>query len=404
MGEINLDNTGSGSGVTLSSDGTNLLLNGSSVGGGGSYTHPNHSGEVTSTGDGATVVADNVIDEANLKVSNTPTNGYALTAQSGNTGGLTWAAISGGGGGADLYAANEVSVTAQPSATGDDAIAIGDSAVANGNDSVAIGKNAITTYGRSTAIGNARATAPDSCAINILNNTASYGSVGDYSFAQGDRAKSQGYYSIALGRQSISQNNYSVAIGYQAKAQANNAVSIGSDTRVTAQYGIALGNSAQSNVKAKLVVGSGSLNTYLYAQTGILVLCGRTANATTGVLCSDAGTASMGTANYDNQLFVPSYGAIAFDGMIVARGQGSASDTNSAAFKVEGLIRRESAASTTTLVNSAITVISNAPSWGLSLSADTTNGCLSVNVTGASAANVKWVCTLRSSETLYNAS
>ena len=55
------------------------------------YTHPNHSGEVTSTGHGATVIEDNVVDEANLKVSNSPTNGYFLSAQSGNTGGLTWA-------------------------------------------------------------------------------------------------------------------------------------------------------------------------------------------------------------------------------------------------------------------------------------------------------------------------
>lgn len=61
-----------------------------------SYTHPNHSGEVTSTADGAQVIADNIVDEANLKVSNSPTNGQFLSAQSGNTGGLTWAAAGGG--------------------------------------------------------------------------------------------------------------------------------------------------------------------------------------------------------------------------------------------------------------------------------------------------------------------
>ena len=36
-------------------------------------------------------IADDSIDEANLKVSNSPTNGYVLTAQSGASGGLTWA-------------------------------------------------------------------------------------------------------------------------------------------------------------------------------------------------------------------------------------------------------------------------------------------------------------------------
>jgi len=61
------------------------------------YVHPNHSGEVTSTADGATVIVDNMVDEANLKISNTPTNGYVLTAQSGNTGGMTWAEMTGGG-------------------------------------------------------------------------------------------------------------------------------------------------------------------------------------------------------------------------------------------------------------------------------------------------------------------
>jgi len=63
------------------------------------YSHPDHSGEVTSTADGATVIADNVVDEASLKVSNTPTDGYSLVARSGETGGLKWESVSGGGGG-----------------------------------------------------------------------------------------------------------------------------------------------------------------------------------------------------------------------------------------------------------------------------------------------------------------
>ena len=64
-----------------------------------------HSGEVT--GATALTIADNIVDEANLKVSNTPTNGYALTAQSGNTGGMTWAEMSSGGiTGADQWRTN----------------------------------------------------------------------------------------------------------------------------------------------------------------------------------------------------------------------------------------------------------------------------------------------------------
>ena len=37
-------------------------------------------------------IADQAINEAKMQISNAPTNGYLLSAQSGNTGGLTWAA------------------------------------------------------------------------------------------------------------------------------------------------------------------------------------------------------------------------------------------------------------------------------------------------------------------------
>ncbi len=116
------------------------------------YTHPNHSGEVTSTGDGATVIASNVVDEDNLKVSNSPTNGYILTARSGNTGGLTWEAAAGGGasdidGLSDGYANKR-------------SIGLGANALANLNDgyedNIAIGENALnllTTGSNNIAIG-----------------------------------------------------------------------------------------------------------------------------------------------------------------------------------------------------------------------------------------------------------
>ena len=48
-----------------------------------------HTGEVT--GATALTIADDIVDEANLKISNAGTNGQFLSKQSGNTGGLTWA-------------------------------------------------------------------------------------------------------------------------------------------------------------------------------------------------------------------------------------------------------------------------------------------------------------------------
>lgn len=53
-------------------------------------TNATHTGEVT--GATALTIADNIIDEANLKIDNDPTNDYVLTAKSSAAGGLTWAA------------------------------------------------------------------------------------------------------------------------------------------------------------------------------------------------------------------------------------------------------------------------------------------------------------------------
>ena len=54
-------------------------------------TNATHTGEVT--GATALTIADNIVDEANLKVDNTPVNNDVLTAKSGASGGLTWATL-----------------------------------------------------------------------------------------------------------------------------------------------------------------------------------------------------------------------------------------------------------------------------------------------------------------------
>lgn len=361
---------------------------------------------------GATAYTDSNVD-AHLNQS---------TAASGEI--LSWTGsdydwVASGGGGADLYAANESSPSAQPSATGNNAIAMGEEAVASGNFSMAIGQDSVAAVARAIAIGRSRSGGDNALAVGIMNITSSYGATGDQSFAQCDRGKASGQQSFSSGKQSIASGFNSVAIGRQASASSTNAVAFGyqsnaqgtdnisigreATTPSWASTSIAIGRNCKTNAKGKIAFGAqaGGIGLGL-AQSGMLVLHARTANSTSSVLTSDGSLQGVGTAAYNNQLYLEPYAAMAFDGLIVARGQGNVPNTDCAAFKIEGLIRRESNANTTVLVNSATTVINNAPGWGVTLSADTTNGALAVHVTGSSSANVKWVCTLRTSETIYD--
>jgi hypothetical protein len=161
MGSINLKHTGSGSDIALSSDGTSLLLNGTAI----------------------------------------------------------------GGGGADLYDANESSPTAQPSATGTNSIAIGDSAISTGTNSVALGKSL--------------AGGGSSFAAQISNNTSSYGASSNNTIAIGYQAKATFGYGGAIGYKAVSTHSTAVAIGRDATTTAHNQVAVGGllkPVRISGQY------------------------------------------------------------------------------------------------------------------------------------------------------------------------
>ena len=320
MGKIEIDHNGSGSGITLSSDGTSLLLGGTAIGGGG-------------------------------------------------------------GGDPDLYRDNASSETT-PVASGTNAVAIGTNSQATGNQSSGLGSNARAVGLNSTATTDSYASGTQSFAAGMDSNSSSYGA--------------HGTSTISMGRNSKASATGAVAIGYIVESDGFNTTSIGREITNTKNYSYAFGLGAKNDIIVnKFTFANGKFSANGDAQTSKLVLRSDTTDAT-----AEALTTNNSTASSDNQVVLPNNSAYAFSGTIVAR-QKASEGTASAAWKVEGLIRREGSAGTTVLVNSATTVLDNTPSWGMALSADTTNGCLKIAVNGAASTNVRFVATIHTSEVTY---
>jgi hypothetical protein len=293
------------------------------------------------------------------------------------------------GQGADATADFAIAVGIASSAAGANSLAIGRGATANGSLSTAIGASnaggisggSVANAAGSTAIGGSYANGADSFAAAIANNTATYGATGANSVAIGNLAKASGQKSFSVGYATQATGTYSYSLGRQAQA--------------TQEGAIAIGSFAKSAVIGKVAIGGFSPNNIGDSQAGIVNLYSDTGGATPEAL-----TTNNSAAGTTNQIILPNNSAYAFHGTIVARQQASAG-TACAAWKVEGLIRREGSAGTTVLVNSATTVLDNTPAWGMTLSADTTNGGLKIEVTGAAATNIRWVATIHTSEVTY---
>jgi len=326
----------------------------------------------------------------------------------------------------ELYAENYVSGTL-PIVTGVDAFVIGRNSTASGERSVALGaystasgsyslaingstasainsvgilgsatQNGATAIGSNSglliaqaagqgamALGGSYASGSNSFAAAIANSTSSYGATGANSVAIGDRNKASGGYSVSLGRL-----NQSTAI---------NSTSLGVYSVASSKYSLAVGYEASTRATPSISFSTGSYSGIAgQHQISMFVLRQRTTDGTSALLLADGAT----NGSIDDQIILPNNAAFSFHGTIVARQQAS-QGTACAAWKIEGLIRREGSAGTTVLVNSATTVLDNTPAWGMALSADTTNGGLKIEVTGAAATNIAWNGNIHTSEVTY---
>lgn len=375
--------------------------------------------------------------------ANVDTHLNTSTAANGEV--LSWTGtdydwIAGGGGGSpELFGENPSSPTA-PSATGTNAVAIGNRSKSHSTDSigigagswarsdnafavfgdaqpnsiaaVAIGKGTVASGAAATALGRdsfslaagavslskSRASGANSFASVITTNSSSYGASGANSVAMGYQAKATGAYAGTLsGFRGQATNSGATSVGgYDNIASGIYSVAIGGRANTSdGQYSYALGYGAHTQgVNRRIAFAGNGLSGE--TQSGWFPLGKTTSDATPTSLTTDVN----GSPSTTNQVILPNNSAYAFHGTIVARQQAS-QGTACAAWKIEGLIRREGSAGTTVLVNSATTVLDNTPSWGMALSADTTNGGLKIEVTGAGATNIRFVATINTSEVTY---
>lgn len=331
-------------------------------------------------------------------------------ATDGN-GNLSWATAASG---ADLYAANESSPSAQPSATGTNAVAIGAFAVAAGADSVALsGSHA----GGQFSFAAARGGAP--------GMSTTYGANGFKSFAIGPTTRAGSYESSALGNSpqanasqgmcygrsgQINSNGIVSAIlgGYQCQTNGAYATTVGGQSNLgngdysiaigggynyaTGDYSVATGKQSRASIYGQIAHSSGQFSAHGDAQGGQYLLRADTSGTTAEVL-----TTNNSTAAATNQIVAATGTIIVFDGTIVAiMGTNSGAVAKYGAWRIEGVFVNNNG--TTSLVNSVITQIATTTGWSVALSADNTNKALSILCTGTTGDPVRWLANIRTGE------
>jgi hypothetical protein len=136
---------------------------------------------------------------------------------------------------------------------------------------------------------------------------------------------------------------------------------------------------------------------YGKTQSALLLLARQTTDATATVL-----TSNSSAANTTNQVILPNNSAYSFSGEVIA-GVTAAGDT--ARWTIDGAIKRGANAASTAMVGTPTVTMTHfdvgAATWSVAVTADTTNGGIKVEVTGAAATTIRWVCKINTTEMTY---
>ncbi len=175
-------------------------------------------------------------------------------------------------------------------------------------------------------------------------------------------------------------------------ATGTNAVAIGSGSTASAVGSAAFGDGTDAKVWGGKTFANGKFATAGDAQSGLYVLRAITTNATVGVeLFLDGAGAAQ-------RLTLPNNSLMTFSIMVAARRTDATG--GGAGYKFDGVIKKDGTAGSTTFVGTPSKVILGETNnkWNAYITADTTNGSLTIAVTGETSKTIRWVATVRTSE------
>jgi hypothetical protein len=212
------------------------------------------------------------------------------------------------------------------------------------------------------------------------------------------------YAGIVGGLSIASYGNYNGAIG-------------GQSNTLNADYLVSLGGLAGSltgsvstllngyyvtdrGVRGSIVAGTmyafgGVTNGVL--QTHRVLLATQTTSAAGSIATSDGAVASS-----NNQLILGNNTAVYIKGRVIA---GVTGGGNTKAWTFEGALKRGANAAATSIVGTIATNViaadAGASTWTIAITADTTNGGVTVTVTGQAATTIRWAAEIQATEIGY---